>query len=104
MKLQFDEKADALYLSLSDATVFESEEVYPGVVLDFNEKHALIGIEILGVKSNVDVISRGLTLLSEQTARNQLRSAYRKASIRARKGLKAELEGLDHLSGEGLDS
>lgn len=53
MKVHFDEKADALYLRLDDSKVVESEEVRPGIVLDFNEKNEVVGIEILKVKSRV---------------------------------------------------
>jgi uncharacterized protein YuzE len=38
MKVHFDEKADALYLRLDDSKIIESQEVQPGIVLDFNEQ------------------------------------------------------------------
>lgn len=47
MKLKVDEKADALYLRLDDSKVVESEEVSPGIVLDYNAKSQVVGIEIL---------------------------------------------------------
>jgi uncharacterized protein YuzE len=53
MKVHFDEKADALYLRLDDSKIFESQEVQPGIVLDFNEYNQVVGIEILGVKNRV---------------------------------------------------
>jgi uncharacterized protein YuzE len=53
MRLHFDEKADALYLRLDDSSVVESEEVRPGIVLDFNERNQVVGIEILRVKDRV---------------------------------------------------
>jgi hypothetical protein len=59
--------------------------------------------ERLGLKSNVDVVRRGLHLLREETDRRALREAYRKASRATRSGVVAEIEALDHLSGEGLD-
>jgi uncharacterized protein YuzE len=37
MKAHLDEKADAPYLRLDDSPIAESEEVQPGVALDFNE-------------------------------------------------------------------
>ena len=36
MRMHYDEKADALYLRLDDSKIVESEEVKPGIVLDFN--------------------------------------------------------------------
>lgn len=53
MKVHFDEKADAIYLRLDDSKIIESEEVRPGIVLDFNEHNQVVGIEILRVKSRV---------------------------------------------------
>ena len=53
MKVHLDEKADALYLRLDDSRIVESEEVQPGIVLDFNERNQVVGIEILRVKERV---------------------------------------------------
>jgi uncharacterized protein YuzE len=47
MKLHIDKEADALYLRLDDSKIIESEEVSPGVVLDFNEQIQVVGIEML---------------------------------------------------------
>jgi uncharacterized protein YuzE len=47
MKLHIDKEADALYLRLDDSKIIESEEVSPGVVLDFNERNQVVGIEML---------------------------------------------------------
>ena len=46
MKLKLDTKADALYLRLDDSRIIESEEVSPGVVLDYNESNDVVGIEM----------------------------------------------------------
>ncbi len=53
MKVHFDEKADALYLRLDESKIVESQEVQPGIVLDYNEQSQVVGIEILRVKSRV---------------------------------------------------
>ena len=36
MKLKIDKESDALYLHLDEAEIVDSEEVQPGVILDFN--------------------------------------------------------------------
>jgi uncharacterized protein YuzE len=53
MTLHFDEKADAIYLRLDDSRIVESEEISPGIVLDFNEHNQVVGIEILKAKDRV---------------------------------------------------
>ncbi|MEK6303643.1 MAG: DUF2283 domain-containing protein [Acidobacteriota bacterium] len=49
MKLKVDPEADALYLRLDDSQIIESEEVSPGVVLDFNAQNQVVGVEILDI-------------------------------------------------------
>lgn len=53
MKIKIDEQADALYLRLDDSKIIESEEVSPGIVLDFNEQNQVVGVEILGLSRRV---------------------------------------------------
>ena len=47
MKLKIDRAADALYFSLDDSPVIESDEVSPGIIIDYNEQNEIVGIEIL---------------------------------------------------------
>ena len=47
MKLKVDREADALYLTLDDYKIVESDEVSPGIILDLNEDNQIVGIEIL---------------------------------------------------------
>ena len=54
MKLKLDRTNDALYLRLDETAIIESEEVEPGVVLDFNKQGRVVGIEILDLSSRTD--------------------------------------------------
>ena len=47
MQLNVGKEADALYLRLDDSPIVESEEVSPGVVLDYNESNEVVGVEML---------------------------------------------------------
>jgi uncharacterized protein YuzE len=49
MKLRIDREADALYLRLADAKIIESEEVAPGVIVDFDKRNRVVGVEVLDV-------------------------------------------------------
>lgn len=53
MKVHFDEKADAIYMRLDESDIVDSEEVRPGIILDFNERDEVVGIEILRIKQRV---------------------------------------------------
>lgn len=47
MKLKVDQQADALYLTLGEAAASRSEEVSPGIVVDYDEHDRVVGIEML---------------------------------------------------------
>ena len=47
MKLTVDKEADALYLRLDDSSIVQTEEVSPGVILDYNEAKEVVGVEML---------------------------------------------------------
>jgi uncharacterized protein YuzE len=57
MKLQVDKEADALYLRLVDVDIIDSEEVSPGVVLDFDKNNQVVGIEILNLSERSSQIN-----------------------------------------------
>jgi uncharacterized protein YuzE len=66
MRLHVDKEADALYLRLDDSKIIESEEVSPGVVLDFDERNQVVGIEILNLSKRTPNLD--LTEFQFQTA------------------------------------
>ncbi len=49
MKIEYDPAADAQYVRLGEAKIIESEQVQPGVILDFDESGKVVGVEILSV-------------------------------------------------------
>ncbi len=51
MKLSIDKESDALYFRLNEKSIMESEEVRPGVVLDFDKNGRVIGVEFLKIRS-----------------------------------------------------
>jgi len=53
MKLTVDREADALYLDLDEASATESEEISPGVILDYNAAGTVVGIEMLYLSKRV---------------------------------------------------
>jgi uncharacterized protein YuzE len=47
MRLKVDQQADALCLSLTDAPASRSEEVSPGIIVDYDEQDRVVGVEML---------------------------------------------------------
>lgn len=52
MKIEYDPAADALYVRLSDQSIIESEQIKPGIVLDYDEEGNVVGIEVLRVSKH----------------------------------------------------
>jgi len=66
MKVTIDKDADALYMRLSDTQIYDSEEVKPGVILDYDDQDNLIGIEILWVSERVPQSSLKSVLIESE--------------------------------------
>lgn len=49
MRIKVDRKSDVLYFRLDENRIVESEEVRPGVILDFDENDQVVGVEFLGI-------------------------------------------------------
>lgn len=49
MKIDFDKQTKAIYFRLNDAPIVESEEIAPGIIYDFDQDNAVVGIEILNL-------------------------------------------------------
>lgn len=47
IKFEYDSEVDAAYLRLASGRIVESEEVQPGVVVDYDAEARVVGIEIL---------------------------------------------------------
>lgn len=69
MRLHADQEADALYLRLDESKIVDSEEVSPGVVLDFNAERQVVGVEILQLSRRVPSLEAG-KLVFETTPAN----------------------------------
>ena len=53
MRVRMDEGADALYIRFEESPVVESEEVSPGVILDFDGNGRVVGLEMLNVRQRL---------------------------------------------------
>ena len=66
MRLRVDREDDALYFRLDESDIVESEEVRPGVILDFDKEGQVVGVEFLRIKARL--AEEELTSLQFQTA------------------------------------
>lgn len=63
MVLEYHPDTDMLYVKLFNGVSVESEEISPGVVLDFDEENRVIGIEIEDAREHIDLSRLELTAL-----------------------------------------
>ena len=66
MRIKVDKETDTLYFRLDENRIVESEEVKPGVILDYDEEDRVVGVEFLGV--SVRASEDELSSLQFQTA------------------------------------
>ncbi|MEW6236415.1 MAG: DUF2283 domain-containing protein [Candidatus Omnitrophota bacterium] len=57
MRLTIDEKTDALYFRIDESKIIDSEEVSPGIILDFNEQNEVVGVEILHLSKRSSAVN-----------------------------------------------
>ena len=55
MKIEYSKEADAIYVYFKEEYVAKSKEIEDGVVVDFDEKGQLIGIEVLDVSQRYNL-------------------------------------------------
>lgn len=53
MKATYDEQGDSLWIRWNEQPVDESDEVEPGIVLDYDEDGNVVGIEILNASKKI---------------------------------------------------
>jgi len=53
VKLKIDKQNGALYFRLDESAIVESEEIQPGVILDFDKDNLVVGIEILNLGTRI---------------------------------------------------
>ena len=55
MLISYDKATDSLYIHLADRASVESDEVKDGVVLDFDAKGALVGVDVQQASGRADL-------------------------------------------------
>jgi uncharacterized protein YuzE len=53
MKTKYDPEANALYVKFSDDKIERTEELRPGIILDFDSRGHIVGIEMLDAKQKL---------------------------------------------------
>jgi uncharacterized protein YuzE len=53
MKTEYDPEANALYVKFSDEKIERTEELRPGIILDFDNRGHIVGIEMLDAKQKL---------------------------------------------------
>jgi uncharacterized protein YuzE len=66
MRIKIDKESDALYFRLDESRIVESEEIRPGVILDYDDDNRVIGVEFLGISKRAT--KEELSSLQFQTA------------------------------------
>jgi uncharacterized protein YuzE len=55
MRIMIDKESDALYFRVDESRIVESEEIRPGVILDYDENNRVVGVEFLGISERASM-------------------------------------------------
>lgn len=55
MKINYYPETDSMYIDLSSKTAVESKEISEGVVVDYDDKGGIVGIDIDNASSKIDL-------------------------------------------------
>ena len=50
MRLKVDLESDALYFRISEEKIESSEEIRPGIIVDYGKSGKVVGVEVLNLK------------------------------------------------------
>lgn len=53
MKAHYDSEVDALAINWGEAPIDESDEVEPGVILDYDKDGNVVGVEVLNASKKI---------------------------------------------------
>ena len=51
MRIILDKESDALYFRLDQNRIVDSEEIKPGVIVDYDENDRVVGVEYLNIST-----------------------------------------------------
>ena len=55
MRIRYSKEADALYIRLSEDEINDTDEINEDIVLDYNQKGVVVGIEILSASEKTNI-------------------------------------------------
>lgn len=69
MKINYDPKSDSLFLELAKGDYERSKKISDDVLVDFDKKGKVLGIEILAAKENIKSFIPGKTIIHWKSVR-----------------------------------
>ena len=51
MRIILDKESDALYFRLDENRIVDSEEIKPGVIVDYDENDQVVGVEFMNIST-----------------------------------------------------
>jgi uncharacterized protein YuzE len=54
MKIKYDKKVDIIYIQFADDEIIESNEDKQGIIIDYNKKGNIVGIEVLNASTKME--------------------------------------------------
>ena len=58
MRVQYDKKADTLFIRFLDQPSVESEMIEPGGIVDYSEDNRIVALEILNISQRIEFFGK----------------------------------------------
>ena len=76
MKIEYDKTVQCVYFNLIDSEVYESEEINPGIIYDYDKNDNVVGIEILFLKHRTPEEVKRINFPFSEEDRSMLRQFF----------------------------
>ena len=81
MRVRVDQKADVVYVNLTDRAIKDSAEVADGIVVDYDDEGRIVGVEILDASKRTQDPT-ALTPVQPRSAKGSKRNPDERGDIR----------------------
>jgi uncharacterized protein YuzE len=76
MKIEYDQTVDSVYFQMVDSSIYESEEIDPGIIYDYDKDDKVVGVEVLHIKGRVREETKNINFPFSEDQRAILREFF----------------------------
>lgn len=79
MKVTYDKVVDCVYFNIINSEIYDSEEIDPGIIYDYDKDDNVVGIEVLFIKGRTPEQVKHIDFPFSEEDRSTLRKFFANA-------------------------